>query len=73
MRPIVGRPNFPTRALSQPIDLILKNFLIQIKENLDFLRKFSRKSNGASPLVTFDVKSLYRSIKAIRSSSSSRS
>ena len=47
LRPIVGAPNCPTRPLSQLIDIILKPFLIHInsyvKDNLDFLRKCSRK------------------------------
>ena len=63
MRPIVGGPNCPTRALSQLINIILKLFLIHIKnyvkDNLDFLRKCSRKNNDTTTLVTFDVKSLY--------------
>ena len=66
MRPIVDGPNCPTRPLSQLIDVILKPFLIQIKssvkDNLDFLRKCSRKMNDTTTLVTFDVKSLYTSI-----------
>ena len=44
----------------------LKPFLIHIKsyvkDNLDFLRKYSRKNNDSTTLVTFDVKSLYTSI-----------
>ena len=47
VRPIVDGPNCPTRPLSQLIDIILKPFLIQmksyVKDNLDFLRKCSRK------------------------------
>ena len=76
MRSIVGGPNCPTRPLSQLIDIILKPFLIHIKsyvkDNLDFLGKYSRKNNDSTTLVTFDTKSLYTSIphnyglKAIR-------
>ena len=66
LRPIVGRPNCPTRLFGQPIDIILKPFLINIKsyvkDNLDFLRKCSQKNNDTTTLVTFDVKSLYTSI-----------
>ena len=66
VRPIVGGPNCPTRPLSKLIDIILKPFLIHIKsyvkDNLDFLRKCSRKNNDSTTLVTFDVKSLYTSI-----------
>ena len=47
LRPIVGGPNCPTRSLGQFIDIILKPFLIHIKNyvkyNLDFLRKCSQK------------------------------
>ena len=64
--PIVGWPNCPTRTLSQLIDIILKPFLIYIKsyvkDNINYLRKFSRKNNDSTALVTFDVKSLYKSI-----------
>ena len=66
MRPVVGRPNFPLRLLSQLIDIIFKPFLVHIKSyvknNLDFLRKCSRKNSDTTTLVTFDVKSLYTSI-----------
>ena len=66
MRLIVGGPNGPTRPLSQLIDIILKPFLIHIKsyaqDNLDFLRKCSRKNNDSTAHVTFDVKGLYISI-----------
>ena len=66
VRPIVGGPNCPTRPLSQLINIILKLFLIHIKnyvkDNLDFLRKCSRKNNDTTTLVTFDVKSLYTNI-----------
>ena len=64
MRTIVGGPNCPTRPFTQLIDIILKPFLIHIKSynNLDFLRKCSRKNNDSTTLVTFDVKSLYTSI-----------
>ena len=66
MRPRVGGPNRATRPLSQLIDMILKPFLIHIKsyveDNLDFLRKYSRKNNDSTTVVTFDVKSLYTSI-----------
>ena len=44
----------------------MKPFLIHIKsyvkDNLDFLRKCSRKNNDSTTLVTFEVKSLYTSI-----------
>ena len=64
--PIVGGPNCPTRTLSQLIDIALKPFLIHIKsyvkDNINYLRKFSRKNNDSTTLVTFDVKSLYTSI-----------
>ena len=44
----------------------MKPFLIQIKnyvkDNLDSLRKCSRKNNDSTTLVTFDVKSLYTNI-----------
>ena len=33
-----------------------------VKDNLDFLRKYSRKNNDTTTLVTFDVKSLYINI-----------
>ena len=63
MRPIAGGPDCPTRPLSQLIDIILKPFLIHIKsyvdDNLNFLRKYSRKNNDSTTVVTFDVKSLY--------------
>ena len=68
VRPIVGRPNFPTRTLSQLIIVILKPFLIHIKsqvnikDNLNFLRKCLQKNIDSTTLVTFDVKSLYTSI-----------
>ena len=66
MRSIVGGPNCPTRLLSQLIDIILKPFLIHlksyVKDNLDFLRKCSRKNNDSTTLATFNVKSLYKSI-----------
>ena len=45
---------------------MLKPFLIHIKsyvkDNSDFLKKYSCKNNGTTILVTFDVKSLYTSI-----------
>ena len=66
VRPIAGGPNCLTRPLSQLIYAILKPFLIHIKsyvqDNLDFLRKCSRKNNDKTTLVKFDVKSLYTSI-----------
>ena len=66
MRPLVGVSNCPTRPLSQIIDIILKPFLIHtksyVKDNLDFLRKCSRKNNDLTTLVTFDVKSFYTSV-----------
>ena len=66
MRPVVGRPKCPTRLLSQLIEIILKPFLMHIKsyvkDNLDSLRKCSRKNNDTTTLVMFDVKSLYTSI-----------
>ena len=66
MRTIVGAPNCPTRPLIQLIDVILKPFLIHIKsyvkDNFDFLRKCSQKSNDSTTLVMFDVKSLCPSI-----------
>ena len=43
LRPIVVGPNYPTRRLSNPVDISLKPFLIHIKSyiksNLDFLAK----------------------------------
>ena len=69
VRSIVGGPNCPTRLLSQLIDIILKPFLIHlksyVKDNLDFLRKCSRKNNDSTTLATFNVKSLYKSIPII--------
>ena len=66
VRPIVGGPNCPTRPFSQLINIILKLFLIYIKsyvkDNLNFLRKCSRKNNDTTALATFDVKSLDTSI-----------
>ena len=64
--PIVSKPNCSTRSLSQLIGIIFKPFLIPIKryvkDNLDFLRKCSRKNNESITVVTFDKKSLYTSI-----------
>ena len=64
-RSIVGGPDCPTRLLSQLIDIILKPFLIHlksyVKDNLDFLRKCSRKNNDSTTVVMFDVKSKYPS------------
>ena len=69
VRQIVGGPNCPARLLSHLIDIILKAFLIHIKsyvkDNLDFLRKCSRKNNDSTTLATFNVKSLYKSIPII--------
>ena len=66
MRQTVGRPNCPSRLLSQVIDIIFKPFLVHIKSyvknNLDFLRKCSRINNDTTTFVTFDVKSLCTSI-----------
>ena len=66
VRPVVGRPKCPTRLLSQLIEIILKPFLMHIKsyvkDNLDSLRKCSRKNNDTTTLVMFDVKSLSASI-----------
>ena len=66
MRQEVGGPNCPTRPLSQFSGIILKPFLIHIKgyvsDNVDFLRRCSRKNNDSTTLVTFDVNSLYTSI-----------
>ena len=63
VRPIVGGPNCPITPLNQIIDIILKLFLIHIKnyvkDNFEFLRKCFRKNNDTTTLVTFDVKSLY--------------
>ena len=46
--------------------IILRPFLIHIKgyvsDNVDFLRRCSRKNNDSTTLVTFDVNSLYTSI-----------
>ena len=48
LRPIVAAPNGPTRRLSNLVDVLLKSFLIHIKnytkDNLDFLAKFSREN-----------------------------
>ena len=67
VRPVVVGPNCPARPLSQLINIILKPFLIHIKsyvkDNLDFLRKCSRKNNDTTTYsFTFDMKSLYTSI-----------
>ena len=55
LRPIVGGPNCPTRSLGQFIDIILKPFLIHIKNyvkyNLDFLRKCSQRNNDSTTLI----------------------
>ena len=54
-RPIVGGPNCPTRPLSQVIKIILKLFLNHkkryVKDDIDFLRKCSRKNNDSTTLV----------------------
>ena len=63
MKPIGGGPIFPTRPLSQLVNIILKlfSFLIHIKSyvkgNLGFFRKCTQKSNDLTIFVTFDVKS----------------
>ena len=48
MRPIIVRPNFPTRPLSQPTFVVLKPFLTHIEsyvnDNLGFLRKMLSKN-----------------------------
>ena len=66
VRPVVGGSNCPTRPLSQFSGKILKPFLIHIKsyvsDNVDFLRRCSRKNNDSTTLVTFDVNGLYTSI-----------
>ena len=50
--PRAGGPNCPTRPLSQLIYIILKPFLIHVKsyvkDNLDILRKDSRKNNDST-------------------------
>ena len=48
LQPIVAGPNFPTRHLSNLVDILLKPFLIHIKsyikDNLDFLAKCTREN-----------------------------
>ena len=66
LRPIVAGPNFPTRRLSNLVDILLKPFLIHIKsyikDNLDFLVKCSRENKRDTILTTFDVVGLYSNI-----------
>ena len=50
-----SKPNKLSQPLSQFIDVNLKHFLIYIKsyvkDNLNFLRKFSRKNNESAILL----------------------
>ena len=66
LRPIVAGPICPTRPLSNLIDIILKLFLLHVKsyvkDNLDFLSKYSRENDEDTLLVTFDVVNLYINI-----------
>ena len=66
LRPIVASPNCPTRRLSNLVDILLKPFLIHIKnyikDHLDFLAKCSREDKWDTILTTFDVVRLYSSI-----------
>ena len=63
LRPIVAGPICPTRPLSNLIDILLKPFLLHVKsyvkDNLDFLSKYSRENYEDTLLVTFDVVNLY--------------
>ena len=64
--PIVGGPKWPTRKLSQLIDILSKPFLKRIKSFiryiLDFLNKCPRDVDENTEIVTFGVISLYTSI-----------
>ena len=66
LRPIVAGPICPTRPLSNLIDILLKPFLLHVKsyvkDNLDFLSKYSRENYEDTLLVTFHVVSLYTNI-----------
>ena len=58
LRPIVAGSIFPTRPLSNLIDILLKPFLLHVKsyvkDNLDFLSKCSRENYEDTLLVTFE-------------------
>ena len=66
LQPIVAAPNFPTRRLSNLVDILLKPFRIHIKsfikDNLDFLAKCSRENKWDTILTISDVVGLYSNI-----------
>ena len=66
LSPIVAGPICLTTPLSNLIDILLKTFFLHVKsyvkDNLDFLLKFSRGSYEDTLLVTFDVVNLYTNI-----------
>ena len=66
LRPIVGGPKFPTRKLSQSIDILIESFLQHIKsfifDSLCFIIKCPSEVDEDTEIVTFDVISLYTSI-----------
>ena len=63
LRPRQSGPIFPTRTLSNLINVLLKPFLLHVKtyvkDNLDFLSKSSIENYENTLLVTFDVGNLY--------------
>ena len=63
VKPILEGLHCPTKPLSELIDIILKPFLIHIKnyikDNSNFLKKYYSGNNGSNILVIFDVKNLY--------------
>ena len=65
LSPIVAGP-IPTRPLSNLIDILLKPLFLHVKryvkDNLDFLSKYSRENYENTLLLTFDVADLYTNI-----------
>ena len=67
LRPIVGRPNCPTKRLSYFLDALLKPYLKHlnsyIRHSVDFLNKYPREvDHPDTEIVTFDVTSSYTRI-----------
>ena len=65
-RPIIAGPNCVTSNLSTFLDIILKEYINNIKsyirDDIDFVGKIKRTVNRSDILVTFDVISIYTNI-----------
>ena len=67
LRPIVGGPKYPTKRLSNFLDLILKplakHVKSNIKDNTELMKTCKRSVTDDTVMVTFDVCSLYTNIR----------